>query len=215
MTITNRANRAFTVIEMLTALAIIAVLAAISLPIISAAKASGHQAEQIAKMREGVVALRLYAEDNGDYPIDYSTSKKVFMELQPCAAYDPWNPNCKLEEKEPRLGSWGYVRLVSRFRNEADWQREFSEIGNRPLLISFLFARRVPKRFEGEVPPRFDYDPPNFRQITYAMPDVLLTAREDGSVRRTQHRTCVSTGPNSEICQIMTWTSIFSKPDEK
>ena len=85
----NLSRRAFTVIELLAALAIIAVLAAISLPIISAAKASGQQVEQVVKMRQGVVALRLYAEDNGDYPIDYSTSLNVVKQLQPCAPYDP------------------------------------------------------------------------------------------------------------------------------
>jgi prepilin-type N-terminal cleavage/methylation domain-containing protein/prepilin-type processing-associated H-X9-DG protein len=59
-------RRAFTLIELLVVIAIIAILAALLLPALSRAKESARSIQCLGQMRQLGLAVRLYAEDNGD-----------------------------------------------------------------------------------------------------------------------------------------------------
>ncbi len=64
MSISSR--RAFTLVEMLVVIAIIAILAALLLPVLSAAKENGCRAQCVNNFKQLAVAIQLYTEDHGD-----------------------------------------------------------------------------------------------------------------------------------------------------
>lgn len=64
----RKGSRAFTLIEILTVIAIIAILAAIIVPVYSRAKVSAFRSSDIASMNQLNTALGLYKADQGAYP---------------------------------------------------------------------------------------------------------------------------------------------------
>ena len=73
-------GRVFTLIELLTVIAIIAILAAILFPVYNKLKAKGYQSVCFSNMRQIAIACTLYAGDNKDFA--------------PGSAIDWWNEQC-------------------------------------------------------------------------------------------------------------------------
>jgi len=71
---------AFTLIELLIVIAIIALLASLLLPVLSRAKASSHSAVCRSNLRQLAIALNVYVDDNGVYPLGDSNDGKGWME---------------------------------------------------------------------------------------------------------------------------------------
>jgi len=63
----KKRSGAFTLIELLVVIAIIAILAAILFPVFAQAKASAKQAVTISNLKQEVLAVSMYANDNDDY----------------------------------------------------------------------------------------------------------------------------------------------------
>ena len=59
-------NRAFTIVELLTVMAVIAILSAILLPVLGGVLRSGEQAESLNRMRQIGQWMQLYAQDSND-----------------------------------------------------------------------------------------------------------------------------------------------------
>jgi len=74
----RRDRRAFTLVELLVVISIIAVLAAILFPTLSIAKAKAQQAKCISNLRQIAIALELYAQDHEIYPDAQWTMRIVF-----------------------------------------------------------------------------------------------------------------------------------------
>ncbi|MEE2660608.1 MAG: type II secretion system protein [Planctomycetota bacterium] len=77
-------NRAFTIVELLTVMAVIAILSAILLPVLGGVIRSGEQAESLNRMRQIGQWMQLYAQDSNDvvsHP-DLTTADNVLLAKQ-------------------------------------------------------------------------------------------------------------------------------------
>lgn len=73
----NKSARAFTLIELLVVISIIAVLAAILIPVVSAAKATAIKSEDVSKVRSMAQAVLLYSSVNGKLPGRFNRAVRV------------------------------------------------------------------------------------------------------------------------------------------
>ena len=73
----SRKGRGFTLIEMLVVIGIIAVLAAIILPVYSRAQEKARQADCISHLHAVAVAIKMYRMDEGKYPQQYNKTTGI------------------------------------------------------------------------------------------------------------------------------------------
>lgn len=92
----SRSQRGFTLVELLVVIAIIGALAAMLMPAVSGARASGKKAACINNLRQLGIALELHNNTHGAYPLDGENGYGLavfllpFLEEQPL--YDQINP---------------------------------------------------------------------------------------------------------------------------
>jgi general secretion pathway protein G len=84
-------ERAFTLIELLIVVAIIAILAAIAVPNFLEAQTRSKVARVRADLRTVATALEAYRVDNGDYP----PSRGALMETDPVHAFNGYGQRCR------------------------------------------------------------------------------------------------------------------------
>lgn len=87
-----KAEKAFSLIELLVVIAIIAILAALLLPALAHAKSSARRATCISNEHQINLAIHLYIEDHGDV-IPYYTNEVYFDYKYPIASYLGLNSN--------------------------------------------------------------------------------------------------------------------------
>lgn len=63
-------NRGFTVLELLVVVAIIGILAAVTLALLSDTRARSRDAKRLSDMREIEKAINLYYAENGNFPVE-------------------------------------------------------------------------------------------------------------------------------------------------
>lgn len=88
---------AFTLVELLVCIAIVAVLASLLLVAISNAKADAHKAQCTSNLRQLALALQMYVNESKDYPLFYSYpwrngGKMWYDDLQPYTKQSWTNP---------------------------------------------------------------------------------------------------------------------------
>src|SRR3712207_2506682 len=92
-------KRAFTLIELLVVIAIVAVVAAITFPVIAGAKRSGKRAVSISNLRQCGLALSMYTSDYDGILPEAEVAKGVLQKAPTCDPGDTWRANCQ--------GDWG------------------------------------------------------------------------------------------------------------
>jgi type II secretion system protein G len=99
-------KRGFTLIELLVVIAIIGILASIILVSLSGARAKGRDGQRVANLKSIQLALSLYYNDHGFYPLDIYTSSSYEVNpedprsglagnyLSPVPTDPSYTPNC-------------------------------------------------------------------------------------------------------------------------
>jgi type II secretory pathway pseudopilin PulG len=101
---TNRTRGAFTIVETITAMAIILVVAAITLPVFKHVKRSGIEASARQALHQNWLALEIYRNDWGG-GADHGTSEQMAMPLMGNGFEFP----VKTPYKNPNTSTWGYI----------------------------------------------------------------------------------------------------------
>lgn len=114
----SRPIRAFSLIELLLVIAVIAVLAGILLPVVAAARRRSLQAVDVSNMRQLAAAIAMYREDH-EYPpyflhsVDgtYVTAPELYLSpADPAAPFGYWA--CACADADTNLGGEDYTRAL-------------------------------------------------------------------------------------------------------
>ena len=93
---TVRRECAFTLVELLVVIAVIAILASLLLPAVTNAVESGRMAKCTSNIRQMALALTMYADDQGYFP----------PPLYPSSQPDPWPMVSWYAALSPYLSNW-------------------------------------------------------------------------------------------------------------
>lgn len=162
--------------EIIAVVAIIAVLAAITTPVLLSVKAKSRETVCISNLRQCGMALLLYEGESGAFPVG-SGSYEALAKSPTCDPADTWRPACQGPSSPPRVGSFGYVRLCPGFADETTWNAYLQSDSPPSLLISVYHGSKTVAPFEGMEP---DYHR-CFRDFSCVMPDRIISFRIDGS----------------------------------
>ncbi|MEL7066476.1 MAG: type II secretion system protein, partial [Planctomycetota bacterium] len=114
-------NRAFTIVELLTVMAVIAILSAILLPVLGGVIRSGEQAESLNRMRQIGQWMQLYAQDSNDVVLP----SRFDYRGQRFAGKAASLPNSRFTQfdVEPSAGrgTWADILWVRNCQAEADY----------------------------------------------------------------------------------------------
>jgi prepilin-type N-terminal cleavage/methylation domain-containing protein len=172
--------KAFTLIEVMTVIAIIAILTAIAAPVLIQAKKHGKRPGQASSLHQTGLALAIYAEDYGGEP-NWPTLQVARAEFNPnmmCDPLDSWRENCN-QVWDPLLGSYGYA--INDLNDEWFFGSLYEGYGSARLLVSIFDPGQHPDPFQGNSPtPTMMADPDH----NYKMPAFVTLERSDLSVGR-------------------------------
>lgn len=166
--------KGFTLFELLTATAIVAIISAIAYPVFAKAKREGYKATAISNLRQCSISLNMYRDANEHYPGLATARMTVPLDV----TYDPgdyWRQS-KHDQWPVMLGSFGYA---DGDQSAVDFITGSGNRGPAPLLVSVFYSYPRIMSFKGDSPP----SDANARGFNVAMPTKVLALRTDGSVK--------------------------------
>lgn len=150
-------RRAFTLIELLVCIAIIAILAAIMVPVFARAKKSAHQARSVSNLRQLGVLINLYRDEQGG---GSSTGSPDAMALPVGDAFfELWSTKAsglRATQRGPCAPYYDYLYYVPGFGGNAwdDWGL-YSEKVNGHVILAADFTFNTKKDIEQVAFPKF------------------------------------------------------------
>lgn len=129
-------RKAFSLLEILVVIAIIAVASAILFPVFAKAKRAAGKAVSTSNLHQCALALVIYRTDYDDRMPDYDSAKQVLARAPTCDPADNWHPGCDVPGERPLIGSYGYVFGALTMGWYDYWQRS----SRATMLISIFYA---------------------------------------------------------------------------
>lgn len=120
----TQSHRAFTLIELLVVIAIIGLLSSVVFASLNSARSKARDARRLADMRQIQIALELYYDTNGVYPImgwvhsvdsSWNTLQSALAPYMPTLAKDPTNNGIWWN------GAYGYSYYASDYGGSGRW----------------------------------------------------------------------------------------------
>ena len=173
-------RRAFTLVELLIAVAIVAVLAALLFPIFTRAKARAKNAVVTSNLRQCYVALELYVTDlNSDWSAlpDRDSAWRI---LGPEITYDPadtWRHGKGWSPYRAMVGSFGYVNA------EICQTKEGKATSCLPLFTTSIPLLASPFQSDHVIPPGEYISAVGEGAARVMMPERALAVFSDGHVK--------------------------------
>ncbi len=135
-------SQAFTLVELLVVIAIIAILASLLLPTLSKAKAAAHRSVCSGNVRQQLLGVRLFTDDNGHFPLLRNSrqalgSRLWFDEVEPYLGQD-W-PSAVADARNSAFACPGYTRVQGFYvRHQAYTPEIRDRLGNPvPTTVQF------------------------------------------------------------------------------
>ena len=181
----RRRDTAFTLVELLTVIAIISVLASIIVPVTVRVRKEAHKTTAISNLRQCGMALLMYVEDYDglrDMP-SYEVAKKVLQPMPTCDPGDYWRKNCREELEPPMIGSFGYVRGIEKFADQDEWESHlfFTRRQGATILADVFYGDSQLVPVHGQHGDCHWRDTPDC-----LLPNRVVRFRSDGSVATTK-----------------------------
>lgn len=159
----NKSTGAFTLIELVVVIAIIALLASIVLVALNQARLKSRDAKRVGDIHQIQTALELYYSDNGAYPAGYCESTpggtwsacwSTFLPSQYIGKMpiDPLNT----------LGSYGYYYAATYKPNGPCTPLWTGSTGNYMLITRLENPSSIPNSCSGAIPGEFDNTSKNY-----------------------------------------------------
>jgi prepilin-type N-terminal cleavage/methylation domain-containing protein len=129
-------KRGFTLIEVIVCVGIVAIVAAITYPVIVKAKEGGLKTKSISNMRQVHIALELYAQENNGSPT--GTMEAMGLPPWPTAKYLGEAVKEMYPPLRPTLGwnSYSYNPMPSEIdQREPNWAEYTAEVGGSAVVI--------------------------------------------------------------------------------
>jgi prepilin-type N-terminal cleavage/methylation domain-containing protein len=141
------AKRGFSLTELLTVIAIVAIIAAVLFPVFSVAKRRSKVEVSKSYLRQQYIALAIYAADTDDrFPSQSDVINNLRLQA-PCSPVDTWSQPC-WQRSSPMLGSFGYSGGLS----DKDLPVDFRGEGRYPLLADIFTTDYRLAEFAGPAP---------------------------------------------------------------
>ena len=173
-------RRAFTLVELLVVIGIIALLSAILFPVFAHVREAARQTVAISNIRQCGIALKMYMEDNNPDLLPTTEAARVILKNAPtCDPGDYWRASCDAPAISPMIGSFAYAGDISPYNKPGVWEW-YRKLGNQsPTLLMSIFHT-------GQHIPKFTGTFENFKdcinnEAGCRMPTTVIRMRLDGS----------------------------------
>ena len=199
-------GRAFTLLELITVVAIISLLAGVIVPIVSAAKKSSHESACISNLRQCTFALLMYGDsyDGLRSLPNLATAANLLSTAPTCDSEDYFRNNCSAEAQPPLVGSYGYIRGLSGLDTTSDWDTYLAVNPSPYLLACSFYGSRKVYPYSGN-----DLDPCVSNGTCY-FPTQVVRSLPDGSAQTLKMPSNDIVGPGYH--PLFTWDAIFGMP---